>query len=61
MIKNLFCYSPATGKENLERDGVLTPTLGFRDIYDPKVLPQMSLEYPYVLRWLHTLQEGALK
>lgn len=49
------------GRENLLRDGVLSPTPGFRDMYDETVIPQRSLEYPYVLRWVHTIQEGIVK
>ncbi|CAG4966572.1 unnamed protein product [Parnassius apollo] len=46
------------GLENLFRDGVLSPTLGFRDYYNENLFPQISLEFPFVLRWFHTTQEG---
>ncbi|CAK1604589.1 unnamed protein product [Parnassius mnemosyne] len=46
------------GHENLLRDGVLSPTPGFRDHYSEHLFPQISLEYPFVLRWFHTTQEG---
>ncbi|XP_047020292.1 peroxidase-like [Helicoverpa zea] len=49
------------GYENMVKDGVLTSTGGFKDDYNPHVLPQVSLEYPFVLRWVHTVQEGPLK
>ncbi|CAH0626861.1 unnamed protein product [Chrysodeixis includens] len=49
------------GYENLLKDRVIIPTGGFRDVYNENVLPQLSLEYPFVLRWVHTVQEGALK
>lgn len=42
-------------------DGVISYDYGFRDIYDESLLPQISLEYPVVLRWLHLIQDGALK
>ncbi|XP_004925926.1 peroxidase [Bombyx mori] len=49
------------GRDNLVRDGVLSPSFGYRDAYNPEILPQVSLEYPFVLRWLHSVQEGTLK
>lgn len=49
------------GKENMIRDGVILDHAGFRDWYDENVLPQMSDEYPYSLRWLHTIQEADVK
>ncbi|XP_023954693.2 peroxidase isoform X2 [Bicyclus anynana] len=49
------------GYDNLVRDGVLSPYKGFRDLYDEEVFPQISLEFPFVLRWAHTVQEGNLK
>ncbi|KAJ8731724.1 hypothetical protein PYW08_014454 [Mythimna loreyi] len=49
------------GYDNLVQDGVITPSGGFRDIYNENVQPQLSLEYPFALRWLHTVQEGSLK
>ncbi|KAJ8733049.1 hypothetical protein PYW07_015648 [Mythimna separata] len=49
------------GYDNLVQDGVITPTGEFRDIYNENVQPQLSLEYPFALRWLHTVQEGSLK
>ncbi|KAJ8731722.1 hypothetical protein PYW08_014452 [Mythimna loreyi] len=48
------------GFENLVHDGVLYPT-GFRDLYNDKILPQLSMEFPMALRWLHKMQEGTLK
>ncbi|CAH2241348.1 jg15548 [Pararge aegeria aegeria] len=49
------------GKENLIQEGVLSATSGFRDIYNEDVLPQVSLEYGFSLRWTHTIQEGIAK
>lgn len=49
------------GRDNLIKDGLISPSLGFRDLYDSNILPQLSLEYPFVLRWVHTIQDGALK
>ncbi|CAG4966592.1 unnamed protein product [Parnassius apollo] len=46
------------GHENLLKDGVLSPTPGFRDDYNEHLFPQTSLEFPFVLRWFHTTQEG---
>ncbi|VVC94203.1 unnamed protein product [Leptidea sinapis] len=49
------------GQHNLINAGVLSPGLGFRDIYDDNLAPQVSMEFPFVLRWFHTLQEGILR
>ncbi|CAK1552790.1 unnamed protein product [Leptosia nina] len=49
------------GRDNLIRDGVISPDLGFRDIYDSNYAPQISLEYPFAWRWTHTIQEGNIK
>ncbi|XP_032511293.2 peroxidase-like [Danaus plexippus] len=49
------------GYENLLRDGVLSPFKDFRDFYKEDLLPQISIEYPVVLRWAHTITEGVLK
>ncbi|KAJ8731725.1 hypothetical protein PYW08_014455 [Mythimna loreyi] len=49
------------GCGNLLRDGILSPSAGFRDIYNKTIEPRMSLEYSFVLRWMHTIQEGTLK
>ncbi|XP_075970962.1 peroxidase-like [Anticarsia gemmatalis] len=49
------------GRDNLIKDKVISPSGGFREVYNENVLPQLSLEYPFVLRWLHTVQEGSLK
>ncbi|CAH0626860.1 unnamed protein product [Chrysodeixis includens] len=49
------------GYDNMVKDGVITPTGGFRDPYNSDVMPQVSLEYPFVLRWVHTIQNGPLK
>ncbi|KAG6457899.1 hypothetical protein O3G_MSEX010545 [Manduca sexta] len=50
------------GADNLIADGVLAEDQStFRDPYDPTVIPQISLEYPAVLRWMHLMQDGALK
>ncbi|CAK1604587.1 unnamed protein product [Parnassius mnemosyne] len=46
------------GYDNLLKDGVLSPTPGFRDYYNEHLFPQISLEFPFVLRWFHTTQEG---
>ncbi|XP_026740014.1 peroxidase-like isoform X2 [Trichoplusia ni] len=49
------------GRENMIRDGIILDHDGFRDWYDEDVLPQMSDEFPYSLRWLHTIQEADVK
>ncbi|CAH0729040.1 unnamed protein product, partial [Brenthis ino] len=49
------------GYDNLVQTGVLSPTNDFRDIYDDNIVPQISLEFPHILRWAHTIQEGTLK
>ncbi|KAH9639751.1 hypothetical protein HF086_014509 [Spodoptera exigua] len=49
------------GKENLIADGILSEDEGFRDLYDDTKLPQIALEYPVVLRWMHSLQDGDLR
>ncbi|KAJ8733048.1 hypothetical protein PYW07_015647 [Mythimna separata] len=49
------------GCANLLRDGILSPSAGFRDIYNKTIEPRMSLEFSFVLRWMHTIQEGTLK
>ncbi|CAH2248381.1 jg6193 [Pararge aegeria aegeria] len=64
IIMQIFYYElmPAMmGYENLLRDGVLSPYKGFRDLYDENIIPQVSLEFPFALRWAHTFQEGNLK
>lgn len=42
-------------------DGVIDPSGGFRELYDEDIVPQLSLEYPFVLRWVHNIQDGTLK
>ncbi|XP_063821139.1 peroxidase-like [Ostrinia nubilalis] len=49
------------GSDNLVADNVVSKDFGFRDLYDDSLLPQISLEYPAVLRWLHLIQDGYLK
>ncbi|XP_038210327.1 peroxidase-like [Zerene cesonia] len=49
------------GYNNLVHDGVLCPDLGFRDIYNENLPPQISLEFPFAWRWTHTIQEGVVK
>ncbi|KAI5643980.1 peroxidase domain-containing protein [Phthorimaea operculella] len=49
------------GEDNLVKDHVITPTQGFRDLYNPAIPPQISLEYPYALRWVHSIQESTMK
>lgn len=41
--------------------GIIQTGAGFRETYDETLKPQISLEYPVVLRWLHTLQDGDLR
>ncbi|XP_072949861.1 peroxidase-like [Epargyreus clarus] len=48
------------GRENLERDRVISYHEGFRDVYNENLLPQLSAEYTLVLRWAHTMQEGVM-
>lgn len=57
-LRNFLIY---TGYDNLVKSGVLSPYKEYRDFYDENVLPQVSLEFPYILRWAHTIQEGKLK
>ncbi|XP_045764331.1 peroxidase-like [Maniola jurtina] len=64
IIMQIYYYElmPALmGYENLVADGVISGYPGFRDMYDETVLPQITLEMPFVLRWAHTIQEGNLK
>ncbi|XP_013135595.1 PREDICTED: peroxidase-like isoform X1 [Papilio polytes] len=64
IVMQIFYYEllPALfGYENMLRDGVISSTSGFRDFYDNKLVPQISLEFPFVLRWFHTTQEGDMK
>ncbi|CAH2106935.1 unnamed protein product [Euphydryas editha] len=49
------------GYDNLVKEGVILSHKGFRDIYDEHVLPQISLEFPTVLRWAHMIQVGKQK
>ncbi|KAL0840028.1 hypothetical protein ABMA28_015353 [Loxostege sticticalis] len=49
------------GHENLRREGVIASTPGFRDSYNDQVLPQISAEYAFVLRWFHIIQENDQK
>ncbi|KAJ0179668.1 hypothetical protein K1T71_004259 [Dendrolimus kikuchii] len=49
------------GRENLIKDGLISENPGFRDLYDENVMPQISLEFPYVLRWVHLIQNGVMK
>ncbi|XP_028175547.1 peroxidase-like [Ostrinia furnacalis] len=46
------------GYENLVHAGVLSPSPGFRDLYDEDMYPQITAEYAYVLRWFHVIQEN---
>ncbi|XP_041976205.1 peroxidase-like [Aricia agestis] len=64
MVTQMYYYElmPALfGRDNLIRTGVISQSPGFRDLYDENVIPQISLEFPYVLRWAHTIQEALLK
>lgn len=47
--------------DNLLSDGVITDSPGFRNVYDDTLLPQIYLEYPVVLRWMHSMQDGDLR
>lgn len=47
--------------ERLIKDGVISKHKGYRDVYDEKIIPQMSDEYSYVLRWFHIAQEATLE
>ena len=49
------------GETNLYQEGVLSPSLGYRNLYDKKLMPAVSMEYGMVLRWMHTIQEGIAK
>nr|XP_004925928.2 peroxidase [Bombyx mori] len=49
------------GMERLIKDGVISKHKGYRDVYDEKIIPQMSDEYSYVLRWFHIAQEATLE
>ncbi|XP_049866581.1 peroxidase-like [Pectinophora gossypiella] len=64
MALQIYYYellSTLMGKENLIRDGLISTKPGFRDMYNENVVPQLSLEYPFVMRWVHTIQEGTAK
>ncbi|XP_059052429.1 peroxidase-like [Achroia grisella] len=63
-VMQIFYYEflpTLLGRKNLLRDGVISSSSGFRDLYNSNVLPQLSLEFPFVLRWAHTIQESNLK
>ncbi|CAB3242848.1 unnamed protein product [Arctia plantaginis] len=49
------------GFDNMAEDGVIDRIGGFRDLYDENIPPQLSLEYPFALRWVHNIQDGTLK
>lgn len=59
VLNNILLF--VTGKDNLIADGILSENEGFRDLYDETKLPQIALEYPVVLRWMHSLQDGDLR
>ncbi|XP_023939635.2 peroxidase-like [Bicyclus anynana] len=64
MAMQMFLYEHQPillGEENLMKEGVLSPSHGYRDVYNEDVLPQVSLEYGFSLRWTHTIQEGIAK
>ncbi|XP_023939640.2 peroxidase-like [Bicyclus anynana] len=54
-------YPLLLGEENMIDEGLLSTSVGYRDVYDENVLPQVSLEYGFSLRWGHTIQEGIVK
>ncbi|CAH2106937.1 unnamed protein product [Euphydryas editha] len=49
------------GYENLVKEGVISTNKEFRDPYDKAFVPQTSLEFMYVQRWAHVIQEGRIK
>ncbi|XP_075970964.1 peroxidase-like [Anticarsia gemmatalis] len=51
------------GYDNLVNAGVISQSydFGFRDIYDPSFKPEISIEFPIALRWLHTAAETITK
>ncbi|XP_045534310.1 peroxidase-like [Papilio machaon] len=64
IVMQIFYYEllPALfGHENLLQEGVISTAPGFRDFYNNELVPQISLEFPFVLRWFHTTQEGDMK
>ncbi|XP_063621662.1 peroxidase-like [Cydia splendana] len=52
---------PLFGWSNLKENSVVSKSQGFRDMYNPEVMPTISLEFPYILRWAHLMQEGRVK
>ncbi|XP_075971184.1 peroxidase-like [Anticarsia gemmatalis] len=53
--------SQLQGRENLIRSGIITRHTGFRDVYEKKRYPYVTIEYTYILRWFHTVQESNAK
>ncbi|XP_026739825.1 peroxidase-like [Trichoplusia ni] len=49
------------GHDYMVKRGIIQTGAGFRETYKETLKPQISLEYPVVLRWLHTLQDGDLR
>ncbi|XP_026739839.1 peroxidase-like [Trichoplusia ni] len=59
--QNMYFYEwlPAVmGYDNLVKAGILNKDQGFRDVYDDKLYPVMTLEYNFALRWFHTMIEA---
>ncbi|XP_028175570.1 peroxidase-like [Ostrinia furnacalis] len=49
------------GRNNLIVEGVISDNPGFRNLYNEQVLPQITAEYAFVLRWFHVIQENEQK
>ncbi|XP_075971049.1 peroxidase-like [Anticarsia gemmatalis] len=49
------------GRKRMIRDGLITCSGGFRDLYDDTVPPKMSDEFVYINRWFHTIQDTTVK
>ncbi|KAG6457906.1 hypothetical protein O3G_MSEX010543 [Manduca sexta] len=51
-------YTIILGRENMIKEGIIGCDNGFRDPYDPKVLPGLSTEFGYAARWFHITQDA---
>ncbi|KAJ8733042.1 hypothetical protein PYW07_015641 [Mythimna separata] len=54
-------YETLQGRKNLIKAGVMTKENGFRCLYDKNRDPEVTIEYTYVIRWFHLMQEEKAK
>ncbi|KAJ8731729.1 hypothetical protein PYW08_014459 [Mythimna loreyi] len=54
-------FEACQGRSNLLKAGIITKDNGFRDLYDETEACEVPLEYFYVLRWFHLMQESTAK